>query len=108
MKEQDEEGEVQQESQRTEVRTFSEEEMVEQRKLGLSKQEATLCSSLQLPLSTYHTLKSALLKEATEKGFIDNNTQNLLAKIDVKLEREQGKKVVEFILRSGWVRVKSR
>jgi len=47
------------------------------------------------------------MKEAEEKGFIAGNTQNLLGKIDVKVTGEQGKKIVEFVLRSGWVRVKS-
>ena len=83
--------------------------MEEGRKLGLGDIEIELCSSLQLPHPTYLLLKDALLQEARKSGFVGKDAEGkILAKIDVGVEEGKGRKVVEFVMRTGWVRVKGK
>ena len=52
---------------------------------------------------SYLKAKASLISEAIKKGFINTGDRNKICRLDVGVTEEQGKRVYEFVAKSGWV-----
>lgn len=69
----------------------------------VSPQESSLCAKLNLPPSAFLQLKTSLISEAVNKGFVKSGSVGKIGRVRVNVSEEQEKKVFEFCLTAGWI-----
>ena len=69
----------------------------------LSSKEISLCKKIQLLPEFYLEMKRELLQESLLHGFVEDGTSKNLVKVDIQKRGE----IIQFMLSSGWIRVKN-
>ena len=69
----------------------------------LSTKEIALCEKICLLPQFYLEVKRELIQESLSQGFIEDGNSSSLVKIDIEKKGE----VIQFMLSSGWIKVKN-
>ena len=69
----------------------------------LSTKEIALCEKIRLLPQFYLEVKRELIQESLSQGFIEDGNSSSLVKIDIEKKGE----VIQFMLSSGWIKVKN-
>ena len=73
----------------------------------LSTKETDLCKNLGLPPLHYLGVKKALIQESLRRGLLDKETLGSSKRSIVKIDVEKRGKVIDFMIRAGWISSKA-